>query len=131
MPTVSAAPRLALQALIDELGALQPDQIARITTPRNGRNGGVAEARAAALEALAVANRLGQLDAATERLAEACIRDEVPQPVRSAAYDALVAVMASDLVRPATFRTLFGLWDEATGGLVTVDDGEELLLHMG
>jgi hypothetical protein len=53
--------------------------------------------------------------------------------VRSAAYDATLAVLASDLVPPQTFRLLYEPWDEGThdgAGSEALERGEEVLLHL-
>jgi hypothetical protein len=59
------------------------------------------------------------------------VAGRVAHPVRAAAYNALVALVASDLIGRPVFRALYEAWDEGTnGGAGTgaVLRGEELLL---
>jgi hypothetical protein len=132
MPTPPTATTLSRQALLDELAALEAEDVARIAGRQGTHGRGLAQARASALEALASADRLGLLDAGTERIAELCLTAELPQPVRSAAYDALVALLARDLVPLATFRALYAAWDEGAQAPAahSPSNGEELLLHL-
>jgi hypothetical protein len=58
---------------------------------------------------------------------------EVPQLARAAAYSALVGLIASDLLPPATFRTLYQAWEagiEGGGEASAILRGEEVLLHI-
>lgn len=133
MPTVAERAVLALQTLIDELSSLRPHQVDRMAAWRAARTPAALAARADALAALATADRLDLLESATERLAAASVRGRAPHPVRAAAYNALVALLASDLVATATFRTLTAAWDEGThggGGTGAVLRGEEVLLTL-
>jgi hypothetical protein len=130
----AAAASLALRALVDELSALEPTQMERIEAARGSLGGGgVEHARLDALEALATAGRAGMLEAASEDLALASVHREIPRAVRSAAYDAALALLASDLVPPQTFRALYGPWDEGThegAGSEALEHGEEVLIHL-
>jgi len=133
MPTVANVAVLVLQALIDELGALQQSQINRIARWHSLRRPAAAAARLEALRALADADRLDLLEPATERLAAECARAESSAPVRAAAYDALLALIASDLLPQASFRALYETWDEGTnggGGPGAVLRGEEVLFRI-
>jgi hypothetical protein len=131
MPTVAEVAVLALQTLIDELGRLPAHHVDRMAAWRAARQPDALAARSTALAALAAADRLDLLESASERLAAACVEGEVPHPVRAAGYNALVALMASDLVPNSTFRTLYDAWEEGThggSGTAAVLRGEELLL---
>ena len=133
MPTAADVAALALQALLDELSALPTNQIDRINPLDAESSDRVATATAEAMALLAAADRLEVLDAATQRLAVACMHQEVPQPARAAAYAALVGLIANDLLPPATFRTLYAAWDSAVEGSAessAVLRGEEVLLHI-
>ena len=82
---------------------------------------------------LAAADRLDLFEAATQALAVACARREIPQAARAAAYSALVGLIANDLLPQATFRTLYESWEEALDGLgdsPAILRGEEVLLHI-
>jgi hypothetical protein len=134
MPTVAEVAVLALQTLIDELGGLEPHHLDRMAAWRAARHPAVLVARTEALTALATAERLDLLESAAEQLAAACVRGEVPHPVRAAAYNALIALLASDLIATATFRTLYDAWAQGTHGGSGTDAvlrGEELLLTLG
>jgi len=64
----------------------------------------------------------------------AAIAGQVPHPVRLAAYNALIALVASDLIPAATFRALYDAWEQGTHGGSGTDAvlrGEELLLTIG
>jgi hypothetical protein len=132
MPAAPSHTLLALNALIDELDTLSPHE-ARINGLENGVSAQVAEARSEALERLAAADRLDLFEAATQALAVACARRELSQPARAAAYSALVGLIANDLVPQATFRALYGSWEEALDGLgdsPAILRGEEVLFHI-
>lgn len=132
MATVATA-ALALRSLIDELTALSPAQMERIESARALIDGRTDDARDDATRAIDDAGRGSQLDAAAESLAVAALHGEIPQPIRSAAYDAALALLAADLVRPATFRTLYEPWDEGLhdgAGARAMDQGEEVLFHL-
>jgi hypothetical protein len=134
MPTVADVAVLAVQTLIDELASLQPQQVDRIAAGRAAQQPAALEARADALAALATADRLDLLESAAERLAVAAIAGEVPHAVRLAAYNALIALVASDLIPLATFRALYDAWEQGTHGGSGTDAvlrGEELLLTLG
>jgi hypothetical protein len=133
MPAASEHALLALNALIDELDTLRTHQarIAQLETEISPR---VADARSEALSQLATADRLDLFDAATQALAVACARREIPQPARSAAYSALVGLLANDLLPRATFLTLYESWEQALDGLgdsPAILRGEEVLFHIG
>jgi len=134
MPTVADVAVLAVQTLIDELASLQPQQVDRMAAWRAAQQPAALQARAEALAALASADRLDLLESTAERLAVAAIAGEVPHPVRLAAYNALIALVASDLIPPATFRALYDAWEQGTHGGSGTDAvlrGEELLLTIG
>ncbi len=107
---------LALNALIDELDTLRATRrgsrgsspMSACASPPRGRE---------ALSRLAAADRLDLFEAATQRLAAACVRREIPQPARAAAYSALVGLIASDLLPQTTFRTLYEAWEVGLDGL--------------
>ena len=133
MPAASEHALLALNALIDELDTLRSHQarIAQLETEISPR---VANARSDALSRLAIADRLDLFEAATQALAVACARREIPQPARSAAYSALVGLLANDLLPRATFLTLYESWEQALDGLgdsPAILRGEEVLFHIG
>lgn len=132
MPAAPEVAALALQALLDELGQLSADQIDRVEPLDGASSARIDEATSDAMTALAGADRLNVLEAATQRLAIACVHREVPQPVRAAAYAALVGLIASDLVPPATFRTLYEAWEALNGPAQSsaLLRGEEILLHI-
>ena len=128
-----AAATLAIRALVDELSALGPAQMERIETARAAVEGRIETARFDALGVLAEAGRAALLQSAAEHLATAAIHREIPQVVRAAAYDAALALLASDLVRPSVFRILYEAWDEGAhggAGQEALDHGEEVLLHL-
>ena len=134
MPTVAEVAVLAVQTLIDELAGLQPQQVDRIAAWRAAQQPAALEARADALAALATADRLDLLQSAAERLAVAAIAGEIPHQVRLAAYNALIALVAADLIPASTFRTLYDAWEQGTHGGSGTDAvlrGEELLLTLG
>ena len=133
MPAASEHALLALNALIDELDTLRAHQarIAQLETKISQR---VADARIEALSRLAAADRLDLFDAATQALAVACARREIPQSARAAAYSALVGLIANDLLPRATFLTLYESWEQALDGLgdsPAILRGEEVLFHIG
>ena len=133
MPASAEHAVLALNALIEELDLLRSHQarIAQLTTELSPR---VADARSEALSRLAAADRLDLFEAATQALAVACARREIPQPARAAAYSALVGLLANDLLPRATFLTLYESWEEALDGLgdsPAILRGEEVLFHVG
>ncbi|MGH2418159.1 MAG: hypothetical protein ACRDFY_07475 [Candidatus Limnocylindria bacterium] len=133
MPTAADVAALALQALLDELGALRTQQLDRMHPLDAESDARVAEATAEAMSLLDAADRLDVLEAATQRLAVACMHREVPQPARAAAYSALVGLIASDLLPPATFRTLYRAWETGLAGWgesSAILRGEEVLLHI-
>ena len=133
MPAAADVAALALQALIDELGTLQDQHIERIGSLDEESSARVAAATADAMERLADADRLELFEAATQRLAAACVRRELPQPARAAAFSALLALVASDLLPHASFRTLYESWEEGLGGVggsSAILRGEEVLLHI-
>jgi hypothetical protein len=132
MPAAPSHALLALNALIDELETLRTHQ-ARISGLETDVSALVADARTEALERLAAADRLDLFEAATQALAVACARREISQPARAAAYSALVGLIANDLLPQATFRTLYGSWEEALDGLgdsPAILRGEEVLFHI-
>ena len=133
MPTDQSHAMLALNALIEELETLRTHKgrIAQLETAISPR---VADARSEALSRLAAADRLDLFEAATQALAVACARREVPQPARAAAYSALVGLIANDLLPHATFHTLYESWEVALDGLgesPAIVRGEEVLFHIG
>ena len=133
MPTAPSHALLALNALIDELDTLRANQ-ARISALDADPSPRIADARSEALLRLASADRLDLFEAATQVLAVACARREIPQPARAAAYSALVGLIANDLLPQATFRTLYETWEQALDGLgasPAILRGEEVLLHIG
>jgi len=132
MPTAPSHALLALNALIDELDTLRVHQarLAEIDADVSPR---VADARSEALTRLAAADRLDLFEAATQALAVACARRDIPQPARAAAYSALVGLIANDLLPNATFRTLYDSWEDALDGLghsPSILRGEEVLFHI-
>jgi hypothetical protein len=129
----AAAAILAMRSLFDELSTLGPAEMERIESARTILDGRVERARLDALGALAAAGRAADLESASEHLAIASIHREIPRAVRSAAYDATLAVLASDLIPPQTFRVLYEPWDEGThdgAGSQALERGEEVLLHL-
>lgn len=131
MPTVADVSALALQALLDELSALRANQIDRINPLDAMSSERVAAATSEAMALMVAADRLEQFEAATQRLAMACMHREVPQPARAAAYSALVGLIANDLVPAPTFRTLYEAWDAGLNGGAessAILRGEEVLL---
>jgi hypothetical protein len=132
MPPAPSHAMLALNALIDELDTLRSHQ-ARIAQLDPDVSPRVADARSEALSRLAAADRLDLFEAATQALAIACARREIPQPARAAAYSALVGLIANDLLPHATFHTLYESWEEALDGLgdsPAIVRGEEVLFHI-
>ena len=133
MPAVPSHAFVALNALIEELDSLpmRPAQTDDAETPVSPE---VAAARSEALSRLAEADRLDLFEAASEALAAACARRELPQQARAAAYPALVGLIASDLLPEATLRTLYESWEETLDGRgdsPAILRGEEVLLHIG
>ena len=132
MPAASEHALLALNALIEELDVLRSHhaRIAQLDTDVSPR---ITNARTEALTRLAAADRLDLFEAATQALAAACARREIPQPARAAAYSALVGLLANDLLPRATFLTLYESWEEALDGLgdsPAIIRGEEVLFHI-
>jgi hypothetical protein len=132
MPTGHNHAMLALNALIEELETLRSHRarIAQLETEISPR---VADARSEALSQLAAADRLDLFEAATQALAVACARRDIPQAARAAAYSALVGLIASDLLPHATFHTLYQSWEDALDGLgdsPAILRGEEVLFHI-
>lgn len=132
MPTAAVVAALALQALLDELDGLQPHQIDRIAASHSTPDAATDAARSRAMSAIVQADRLDLLDSVAQRLATVCLEGEVSRPARAAAYDALIAIMASDLVEQPVFRALYAVWDDGTdgGGSRAILGGEELLLRI-
>lgn len=132
MPTAADVTALALAALLDELGELRADQMDRIEPLDSETSARVTAATTDAMAALAAADRLDLLEAAAQRLALACIHREIPQPARATAYAALVGLIASDLLPPATFRALNQPWEALAGSAQSpaILRGEEILLHI-
>jgi hypothetical protein len=129
----AAAATLALRALVDELSALGPAQMERIESARAMVHGRIENARLGAMAALGEAGRAAILQSAAEHLATASIHREIPRVIRAAAYDAALALLASDLVPHATFRLLYEPWDEGThagAASQALEHGEEVLLHL-
>jgi hypothetical protein len=134
MPTVADVAVIAVQTLIDELAGLQPQQVDRMAAWRAAQQPVALAARAEALAAIAAADRLDLLESAAERLAVAAIAGQIPHDVRLVAYNALIALVASDLIPPSTFRALYDAWEQGTHGGSGTDAvlrGEELLLTIG
>jgi len=132
MPTAEIA-MLAVQTLIDDLAGIQQHQLDRMAAWKASRQPAALAARKEAMAALAEADRLDVFESAAQRLAAECVNGRVTHPVRAAAYNALVALVASDLVARPVFRALYEAWEEAThGGAGTgaVLRGEELLLTL-
>jgi hypothetical protein len=133
MPAVPSHTVLAVNALIHELDALprrSTNLMAQLSSSLGPR---AVHARADAISLLARADRLAILESAAQALAVACARRQIPRPARTAAYSALVGLIASDLVTPPTFRTLYAAWETAlgrTGDSPAVLGGEEVLLHI-
>ncbi len=131
MPPVADVAVVAVQTLIDELADIQQHQVDRTAAWRAARQPAALAARKEALVAIAEADRLDLLESAAERLATECMSGRVAHPVRAAAYNALLALVASDLIGRPVFSALYEAWDEGThGGAGTgaVLRGEELLL---
>ena len=129
----AAAAALALRSLIEELTSLGHAQMERIESARALLNGRIGDARREATRTIDEAGRRPELDAAAESLAIVALHGEIPQPIRSAAYDAALALLASDLVPPPTFRALYEPWDEGLhdgAGTRAMDHGEEVLFHL-
>ena len=132
MPAAQSHALMALNALIDELDTL-PVRPGRTDEPEMDLSPRVTDARSEALSRLAAADRLDLFDAASQALAAACARRELPQQARAAAYSALVGLVASDLLPEATLRTLYESWEEALDGRgdsPAILRGEEVLLHI-
>jgi hypothetical protein len=133
MPAAPSHALLALHALIDELDIMRTHPIARIGEPAAEASTRVANARREAMARLAAADRLDLFDAATQALATACARREIPQCARAAAYSALVGLIANDLLPPGTFHILFDDWEAALdrhGDSPVILRGEEVLFHI-
>jgi hypothetical protein len=132
MPAAPSHALLALNALLDELDTLRTHE-SRIAALEADVRADVADARSEALTRLAAADRLDLFEAATQALAVACARREIPQPARAAAYSALVGLVANDLLPQTTFRTLYESWESALDGLgasPVILRGEEVLFHI-
>ena len=132
MPAAPSHALLALNALLGELETLRADQprMARIGSALSPR---VESARSEAMERLAAADRLDLFEAATQALAVACARREVPQPARAAAYSALIGLIANDLLPQGTFHALYDGWEAALDGQgdsPAILGGEEVLFHI-
>jgi hypothetical protein len=132
MPAAPSHTLLALNALLEELDTLPPDQ-QRIVVLRTDLSPQGASARSEAMALLAAADRLDLFDAATQALAAACARHEIPQAARAAAYSALIGLVANDLLPRGTFHTLYDAWEAALdgrGGSAAILGGEEVLFHI-
>lgn len=133
MPTVADVAVLAVQTLIDELAGIQQHHVDRMAAWKASRQPAALAARQEAMAALREADRLDVLESAADRLAAECVSGRVAHPVRAAAYNALVALVASDLISRPVFRALYEAWEDGTyGGAATgaVLRGEELLLTL-
>lgn len=133
MPTVADVAVLAVQTLIDELAGIQQHHVDRLAAWKASRQPAALAARQEAMAALRDADRLDVLESAADRLAAECVSGRVAHPVRAAAYNALVALVASDLISRPVFRALYEAWEDGTyGGAATgaVLRGEELLLTL-
>ena len=133
MPAADDMAALAVKALLDELTTMPDHQLHRIAALEGEWRDQVAAARADAIGRLTNARRHEVLEAAAERLAVVSARRGIPQPARAAAYAALVALIARDLLPPATFRTLYEAWQAGLDGLADPSaalHGEEVLLHI-
>ena len=133
LPTAADVAALALQALLDELNALQTPHFQRMASVEADWSTRVVAAESDAMRVLADAGRLDLFESATQRLAAVSMSRELPQPARAAAYAALVGLIASDLLPHATFRTLYEAWEAGLGRLVdssAIVLGEEVLLHI-
>jgi hypothetical protein len=133
MPAAQDHALLALSALIGELDTFDADEPG-IGVLDVEVSPSVADARTKAMARLAAADRLDLFEAASQALAAACARREIPQPARAAAYSALIGLLASDLLPPATFRTLYESWEEALDGQgesPAILRGEEVLFRIG
>jgi hypothetical protein len=133
MPAAPSHALVALNALIEELDSLPVRRAANDDAePRVSPQ--VADARSEALSRLAEADRIDLFEAASQALAAACARRELPQQARAAAYSALVGLIASDLLPEGTLRTLYESWEETLDGRgdsPAILRGEEVLLHIG
>jgi len=135
LPSAADVAALALQALLDELNALQAPHFERMASAYDEADWStrVVAAESDAMRVLAAAGRLDLFESATQRLAAVSMSRELPQPARAAAYAALVGLIASDLLPHATFRTLYEAWEAGLGRLVdssAIVLGEEVLLHI-
>jgi hypothetical protein len=133
LPTAADVAALAVQALLDELNALQPPHFERMASVEADWSTRVVAAESDAMMVLAAAGRLDLFESATQRLAAVSMSRELPQPARAAAYAALVGLIASDLLPHATFRTLYEAWEAGLGrwvGSSAIVLGEEVLLHI-
>jgi hypothetical protein len=131
MPAAQDHALLALSALIDELDSIGIDGARGGPTDVSART---KDARREALARLAAADRLDLFEAASQALAAACARREIPQHARAAAYSALIGLIASDLVPISTFRTLYESWEatlDGHGASPAILRGEEVLFHIG
>lgn len=132
MPAAPSHALLALNALIGELDTLRANQ-RRADALRAELSPRVANARTEAMARLAAADRLDLFEAATQALAAACARREIPQPARAAAYSALIGLIASDLLPQGTFHALYDDWEAALDGhgdSPAILGGEEVLFHI-
>lgn len=133
LPTAADVAALALQALLDELNALQTPHFERMASVEADWSTRVVAAESDAMRVLAAAGRLDLFESATQRLAAVSMSRELPQAARAAAYAALVGLIASDLLPHATFRTLYEAWEAGLGRWVdssAIVRGEEVLLHI-
>ena len=133
MPAAESHALLALNALLEELDALDDHQVERLGDLNPATSARLTAARADAMNRLAAANRLDIFEAATQRLAAACVSRELPQQARAAAYAALIGLFANDLLPPETFHTLYDAWEaglEGHGASPAILRGEEVLLHI-
>jgi hypothetical protein len=133
MPAAPSHALLALNALMDELDSLGRRQKARLKAVAPTISARVEAARADAMAVLEAADRLDLFEAASQRLAAACMRRRIPQPARAAAYSALMGVIANDLLPSATFRTLYEAWEEGLDGHAespVILRGEEVVLRI-
>ena len=133
MPAAPSHALLALHALISELDALRADRALPVADPDTDAGTRITTARSDALALLAAADRLDLFEAASQALAVACARREIPQPARAAAYSALVGLIASDLLPTPTFHILYDGWEAALDGLgdsPVILGGEEVLFHI-
>ena len=133
MPAAPSHAMLALNALIAEIDSLGKRHAARMKAVAPTVTPSVEAARADAMAVLEAADRLDLFEAASERLAAACMRRRIPKPARAAAYSALLGLIANDLLPPPTFRTLYEAWEQGLDGRASspvIVRGEEVVLHI-